>query len=76
MVNKLWQRLSEQHNVKFKNFVYLREQQAIISEMSWCYVFQRAGSNYCVSNFTGTFVDFCFKKFTQEIICSYVDPCL
>ena len=27
-VNKLWQKLSQQHNVKFKNYVYLREKEA------------------------------------------------
>ena len=27
-VNKLWQKLSEQHNIKFKNYVYLREKEA------------------------------------------------
>ena len=27
-VNKLWQKLWEQHNVKFKNYFYLREKEA------------------------------------------------
>ena len=31
--------------------------------------------DYFVNNFPGTSVDFHFKKFTQEIISSYVDPC-
>ena len=36
--------------------------------MFWCNALRRASSNYCVNNFPGTFVDFHFKKFTQEII--------
>ena len=46
-----------------------------ISEMSWCNVLRRADLDYCVNNFPGTFVDFRLKKFTQEIISSYIDPC-
>ena len=47
----------------------------IISEMSWCNVLRSAGSDYCTNNFPGTFVDFHFKRFTQEIISSYDVPC-
>ena len=43
--------------------------------MFWCNALRRASSNYCVNNFPGTFVDFDFKRFTQEIISSYVDSC-
>ena len=46
----------------------------IISEISWCYVLQRAGSDYCVNdNFPGTFTDFCLQIFTQKKITSYRD---
>ena len=35
--------------------------------MSWCNVFQRAGSDYCVNDtFPGTFADFRLKIFIQE----------
>ena len=43
--------------------------------MSMCNVLRRTGSNSCVNNLPGTFVDFRFKKFTQEIISSYVGSC-
>ena len=56
-------------------FIGEKKKHTIIGEMSWCYVLRRADSDYCVNNFPGTFVDFRFKKFTQEIISSYVDPC-
>ena len=40
----------------------------IIIEMSLCNVLQRAGSDFCVNdNSPGTFVDFRFKIFTQEL---------
>ena len=63
----------EQHNVKFKNSVYLREKEACDNK---CNVLRRAGSDYCVNNFPGTFADCRFKKLTQEIISSYADSCL
>ena len=47
----------------------------MISEMSWCNILRREGSDYYVNNFPSTFVDFHFKKSTQEIISSYVYPC-
>ena len=48
---------------------------AIISEMSWCNVLQRAGLDYRVnSNFPGTFTIFRLKIFTQEKVTSYGDP--
>ena len=56
-------------------FICEKKKHTIISEMSWCNVLRRAGSDCCVNNFPVTFVDFCFKKFTQEIICSFVEPC-
>ena len=43
--------------------------------MSWCNILRRAGSDYYVNDFSGTFADFRFKKFIQEIISSYADPC-
>ena len=46
-----------------------------MSEISSCNILRRAGSDYYVNDFPGTFVDFCFKKFTQEISSSYADPC-
>ena len=68
--------LSEQHNLKFINQVYLREIETKISDMSWYNVLRRAGSDYCVNdNFPGTFADFRLKIFTQEKITSYGDPC-
>ena len=56
-------------------FIREKKKRTIISEMFWSYVLRRAGSDFCVNNFPGTFVDFRVKKFTQEIISSYVDPC-
>ena len=48
----------------------------IISDMSWCNVLQRAGSDYCVNdNFPGTFADFRLKIFNLEKISSCGDPC-
>ena len=47
----------------------------MISEMCWCNGIRRAGMDYCVNHFSGTFVNFRFKKLTQEIISSYADPC-
>ena len=35
--------------------------------------FEEQAPGYHVNNFLVTFVDFCFKKFTQEIISSYAD---
>ena len=43
--------------------------------MSWCNVLRRACADYYVHDFSGTFVDFRFKKYTQETISSYADPC-
>ena len=43
--------------------------------MSWCNDLRRADSDYCVNNFPGTFVEFRFKKSTQEIVSSYADQC-
>ena len=40
----------------------------IIIEMSWCNVLRKGGSDYRVNNFPGTFVEFRFRRFTQEII--------
>ena len=52
----------------------------IISEISWCNVLRRAGSDYCVllritDNFPGTFACFRLKIFTEEKISSYGDQC-
>ena len=47
----------------------------IISEMSGCNIIRETGSDYYVNDFPGTFVDFSFKKFTQEIMRSYANPC-
>ena len=47
----------------------------MIGEITWCNVLRRAGADYCINDFPGTFVDFSFKKFTQEIISPYADPC-
>ena len=56
--------------------MFIREKKKhTISEMSECNVLRRAGSDSCVNNLPGTFVDFRFKKFTQEIISSYAGPC-
>ena len=56
-------------------FIWEKKKHAVISEMSWCNVLRKADSNYYVNNFPCTFVDFRFKKFTQETISSYADPC-
>ena len=45
-------------------FIYMKKNHTIISEMSWCNVLRTAGSDYCVNNVPGIFVDFRFKKFT------------
>ena len=42
--------------------------------MFWCNVLRRAGVDYCVNDIPRTFVDFRFKKFTQDIISLYPDP--
>ena len=57
-------------------FIREKKKHETASEMSWCNVLWGAGSGYYVNDFPDTFVDFCFKKFTQEMISSYVDPCL
>ena len=42
--------------------------------MSWSNVLRRSSSDFCVNdNFSGTFVDFCLKIFTQERISTYDD---
>ena len=56
-----------------------------MSEMSWCNVLRRVGSDYCVNDISqGTFADFSLKIFTQErkiftkdiySISSHGDPC-
>ena len=46
-----------------------------MSEMSWCNILRRLGSDYYVNDFPGTFVDFLFKTYTQKISSSYADPC-
>ena len=56
-------------------FIWEQKKHAIINEMSWCNVLRRAGADYYVHDFSGTFVDFRFKKYTQETISSYDDPC-
>ena len=45
-----------------KNLVYWREKKMIIIQMSWSNVLRTAGSDYCVNNFPGTFVDFRFLR--------------
>ena len=47
-------------------FIWEKKKHTIISEMSWCNVLRRAGSDFCVNNFPGTFVDFRFKELTQK----------
>ena len=59
-------------NVKTRS-MWEEKKHTIASEMSWCNVLWRAGPGYYLNDFPGTFVDFCFKKFTQEIISSYAD---
>ena len=54
-------------------FIWDKKKHTITSEMSCCNVLWKAGSGYYVNDFPGSFVDFCFKKFTQEIISSYAD---
>ena len=44
--------------------------------ISWCNIPQKAGSDYYVNEFSCFFIDFSFKKFTQEIISSNAGPCL
>ena len=61
-------------NLKTK-FILDKKKYTVISEMSWCNILRRAGSDYYVNDFPGTFADFHFKKFIQEIISSYADPC-
>ena len=53
------------------SFIWDKKKHTIANEMSWCNVLWRKGSGYYENDFPGTFVDFCFKKFTQEIISSY-----
>ena len=48
----------------------------MISEMSLFNIIRETGSDYYANDFPGTFVGFSFKKFTQEIMSSYADPCL
>ena len=47
----------------------------MISEMSLFNIIRETGSDYYVNDFPGTFVGFSFKKFTQEIMRSYANPC-
>ena len=54
-------------------FIWDKKKHTITSEMSWCNILWRAGLGYYVNDFPGTFADFYFKRFTQEIISSYVD---
>ena len=79
-VKKLCWELPDQHKIKFKNycrFIWEKTKHSIISEVSWCIVLWREGSDYCVNNnFPGTFVDFRLKIFTQERICCCVNACL
>ena len=56
-------------------FILEKKKRKVISEMSWCNILRRAVSDYYVNDFPGTFVDFRFKKFIQEIISSYAGPC-
>ena len=49
-------------------FILDKKKHTVISEMFWCNILRRAGSDYYVNNFPGTFVDFRLKKFIQEII--------
>ena len=56
-------------------FIWEKAKHAIISEMSWRNILGREGSDYYVNDFADTFVGFRFKKYTQEISSSYVDPC-
>ena len=65
-------KIIETAHVKFKSRFIWEKKDTIISELSWCNVLWRAGSNYYANdNFPGTFVDFRLKKFTQERISSY-----
>ena len=54
-------------------FIWDKKKHTITSEMSWCNILWRAGLGYYVNDFPGTFANFYFKKFTQEIISSYAD---
>ena len=56
-------------------FILDKKKDTVISEMFWCNILRKAGSDYYVNDFRGTFVDFRLKKFIQEIISSYADPC-
>ena len=56
-------------------FIWEKKKHTIMNEISSCNILRRAGSDYYVNDFPGTLVDFCFKKFTQEISSSYADPC-
>ena len=50
-------------------FVWEAKDNTITSEMSWCNVLQRAGSDFWETyNFPGTFAHFHFMIFTQERI--------
>ena len=76
-VNNCYKNYWNKTMLKLKTkFIWEKKKHSIISEMSWCNVLQRAGSDYCVYDyFPGPFVDFCIKIFIQERISSYVDPC-
>ena len=44
-----------------------KKEHAITSEMSWCNIPRRAGSDYCVNvDFPGTFANFCLKYSDQK----------
>ena len=44
--------------------------------MSWSNVLWGTDSDFCVNDiFSGTFVDFCLKIYSQERIGTYDDPC-
>ena len=47
-------------------FTLEKKKHTIISEMSWCNVLQKPGSNYCVNNFPGIFADFRLRNLTKK----------
>ena len=56
-------------------FVSEQKENATTSEMSWCNVFQRTGSNFWTTgNFPRIFIHSGFMIFTQEKNRAYIDP--